>query len=94
MDYLEQYKKYKDIKEIYEFIDDVLKLRSLYSTMQYDEMLKHIQYLMTKYEKETKEWKKNHNVPPQTYYQYYINAEAFLEAKGKDILIKKVINKI
>ena len=49
MDYLDQYKKYKDIKEIYEFIDDVLKLRSLYSTMQYDEMLKHIQYLMTKY---------------------------------------------
>lgn len=94
MDYLEQYKKYKDIKEIYEFIDDVLKLRSLYSTMQYDEMLKHIQYLMTKYEKETKEWNKNHKVPPQTYYQYYINAEAFLEAKGKEILIKEVIKKI
>lgn len=94
MDYLDQYKKYKDIKEIYEFIDDVLKLRSLYSTMQYDEMLKHIQYLMTKYEKETKEWNKNHNVPPQTYYQCYINAEAFLEAKGKDILIKEGIKKI
>ena len=94
MDYLELYKKYKDIKEICEFIDNVLKLRSLYSTMQFDEMLKHIQYLMTKYEKETKEWNKNHNVPPLTYYQYYINAEAFLEAKGKDILIKEVIKKI
>ncbi len=88
MDYLKQFEKYKDIKEISEYINDVLKLRSLYNLGNYNEMINHINELVNKYFVESILWNESHNKKPQTYYECYINAEAFLKAKGEELLTK------
>lgn len=89
-DYLEIYKKFKDVKDIADYIDDVEKLRHYYVTMQYQNMLNHIQGIKNKYFIEAFVWNTVNNIPPMTYEQYYINAENFLCAQGTKLLIDKV----
>jgi hypothetical protein len=92
MDYLKQFEKCKYIKEISQYINNVLKLRSLYTLGDYKAMINHINELVNKYFEESIIWNETHNIKPQTYYECYINAEAFLKAKGK-VLLTKVIHK-
>lgn len=89
MDWLDIYNKYKDIKEVYDFIADVQKLRGYYATKQYAQMQRHIHDLTRKYPLETYLWNSLSSALPQTYEQAYQNAEAFLQSVGAKILVEK-----
>lgn len=52
-DYLDIYKKFSDIKDIKDYIDEVIKLRNYYNSMQYEKMQEHINELTRKYVLET-----------------------------------------
>lgn len=91
-DYLEVLKRYQDIKEISDLIDDVEKLREYYHSGQYDKMQQHIQSLMLKYLTETVIWNSSHTAAPQTPEQSYQNAETFLCAKARAMMLEKIAN--
>ncbi len=91
-DYLETYKKFKEVKEVEDYINDVITLRYYYSTNQFKQMWKHINELTNRYFIETKVWNKVNSDQPQTYEQAYINAENFLQMQGAVIIAKKVKN--
>ena len=48
-DCLDILSNYKDIKDVYDLIEEVQKLRFYYSTQQYETMMQHIRDLVTKY---------------------------------------------
>ena len=56
-DYLKIYEKFKEVKEVKDYIDDVILLRHYYATQQYAQMQDHIRKLMNKYLVETLVWK-------------------------------------
>ncbi len=91
-DYLEIYKKFKEVKEVSDYIEDVNTLRNYYNTQQFEQMCEHIKQLTAKYFVETLVWNSVNNNPPQTYEQAYINAENFLCKQGAIMIAKKVIN--
>ncbi len=90
MDYLELYKKYKDIKEIADLIDDVEKLRFYCRTQQFQKMQNHIVALTKKYFVESALWNMVNQEKPTTYMQSYINAENFLSGQGAKLIVEKV----
>lgn len=87
-DYLKIYEKFKDVKEVKDYIDDVILLRHYYATQQYSQMQNHIQRLMSKYVVETFVWNTVNPLQPITVDQSYINAENFLQAQGAIIIAK------
>ena len=90
IDYLEIYKKFKDVKEVKDYIDDVILLRHYYATQQYSQMQDHIRKLMNKYLVETLVWNSVNTSQPTTVEQSYINAENFLQMQGAKIIAEKV----
>lgn len=90
MDYLEIYKKFNEVEEIKDYIDDVTLLRHYYSTYQFVKMQEHVQKLMCKYALETAVWNTVNTSRPTTFEQYYINAENFLQTQGAVIVVKSV----
>ena len=88
IDYLEIYKKFKDVKEVKDYIDDVILLRHYYATRQYSQMQDHIRKLMNKYLVETLVWNTVNTFQPTTVEQSYINAEYFLRMQGAIIIAK------
>ena len=92
IDYLEIYKKFKDVKEVKDYIDDVILLRQYYASQQFAEMQVHIQKLMNKYFVETAVWNAVNHYQPTTVEQSYINAENFLQMQGAKIITKTVNN--
>ena len=90
IDYLEIYKKFKDVKEVKDYIDDVILLRHYYATQQYSQMQDHIRKLMNKYLVETLVWNTVNTSQPTTVEQSYINAENFLRMQGAKIIAEKV----
>lgn len=80
-DYLDEYKKYKDIKEIGDLISDIEKLRYFYTYHNYKEMMNHINELTKKYMLETVAWNSVNRVPASNYDEMYQNAENFLKLK-------------
>ena len=90
IDYLEIYKKFKDVKEVKDYIDDVIHLRYYYATQQYSQMQDHIRKLMNKYLVETLVWNTVNTSQPTTVEQSYINAENFLQMQGAKIIAEKV----
>ena len=91
-DYLKIYKKFKDVKEVKDYIDDVILLRQYYASQQFAEMQVHIQKLMNKYFVETAVWNAVNHYQPTTAEQSYINAENFLQMQGAKIITKTVNN--
>lgn len=91
-DFLEIYKKFKDIKDIADLVEEDEKLRYYYVTGQFKEMLKHIDFLTKKYPSETAIWNFFSQGMPATYQQAYINAENFLSALGAKIIIQQVFD--
>lgn len=91
-DYLEIFEKFKDVKEIFDLCDEVVKLRWLYQTGQYQLMQDHIAKVKNKYFIESTKWNIVNNQAPQTYEQAYINAEDFLRFQGAKLIIEKIIN--
>ena len=89
-DYLKTYEKFKDVKEVKDYIDDVILLRRYYATQQYSQMQDHIRKLMNKYLVETIMWNTANTSQPTTVEQSYINAENFLQVQGAKIIIEKV----
>ena len=89
-DYLEIYKKFKDVKEVKDYINDVIRLRQYYASQQFDKMQEHIQKLMIKYAFETIAWNTTRPYQPTTIQQSYINAEHFLQMQGAIIVTKTV----
>ena len=89
-DYLKIYKKFKDVKEVKDYIDDVILLRQYYASQQFAEMQVHIQKLMNKYFVETAVWNAVNHYQPTTVEQSYINAENFLQMQGAKIIAEKV----
>ncbi len=89
-DYLKIYEKFKDVKEVKDYIDDVILLRHYYATQQYSQMQDHIRKLMNKYYVETAVWNTVNNYQPTTVEQSYINAENFLQMQGAKIIVEKV----
>ena len=89
-DYLKIYEKFKDIKEVKDYIDDVVLLRHYYATLQYSQMQDHIRKLMNKYLVETLVWNTVNTSQPATVEQSYINAENFLQVQGAKIIVEKV----
>ena len=90
IDYLEIYKKFKDVKEVKDYIDDVILLRHYYAIQQYSQMQDHIRNLMNKYLVETLVWNTVNTSQPTTVEQSYINAENFLQMQGAKIIAEKV----
>ena len=90
IDYLEIYKKFKDVKEVKDYIDEVILLRHYYATQQYSQMQDHIRKLMNKYLVETLVWNTVNTSQPTTVEQSYINAENFLQMQGAKIIVEKV----
>lgn len=91
-DYLKIYEKFKDVKEIKDYIDDVILLRQYYTSRQFAEMQKHVQSLMYKYFIETAVWNAVNTSQPTTIEQSYINAENFLQMQGAKIITKTIPN--
>ena len=91
-DYLKIYEKFKDVKEVKDYIDDVILLRHYYATRQFSEMQDHIRKLMNKYLVETLVWNTVNTFQPTTLEQSYINAENFLQMQGAKIIVKAVKN--
>lgn len=89
-DYLEIYEKFKDVKEIKDYIDDVILLRHYYATKHFSQMQDHIRKLMNKYIVETFVWNTVNPSQPTTVEQAYINAENFLQILGVKIITKSV----
>ena len=92
VDYLSIYEKFKEVKEVRDYIDDVILLRHYYRAQQFSEMQEHIRKLMTKYIVETIVWNLANPNMPQTSDQSYINAENFLQIQGAKIIVKTVKN--
>ena len=88
-DYLEILNNYKDVKGVFDLIDDVQKLRFYYSNQQYETMMQHIRDLVAKYPLETAFWNGFNPAMPDTYNQAYQNAENFLRFNGIKMLIQK-----
>lgn len=80
-DYLKEYKKYKDIKEVENLISEIEKLRYLYNCQNYNEMQNYVNELMRKYMFETIAWNSVNSVPASNYHEMYQNAESFLRSK-------------
>ena len=91
-DYLKIYEKFKDVKEVKDYIDDVILLRHYYATQQFAKMKEHIQKLMDKYFVETAVWNTVNHYRPTTVEQSYINAENFLQMQGAKIIAEKAKN--
>ena len=92
IDYLEIYKKFKDVKEVKDYIDDVILLRHYYAIQQYSQMQDHIRKLMNKYLVETLVWNTVNTSQPTTVEQSYINAENFLQMQGAKMIAEKAKN--
>ena len=92
IDYLKIYEKFKDVKEVKDYIDDVILLRQYYASQQFAKMHEHIQKLMDKYFIETAVWNVVNHYQPTTVEQSYINAENFLQMQGAKIITKTVKN--
>ena len=90
LDYLKIYEKFKDVKEVKDYIDDVILLRHYYSTQQFAQMQEHIRKLTIEYPVEALVWNIGHPIMPNTYEQAYINAENFLQVQGAIIVAKTV----
>ncbi|MDE7292658.1 MAG: hypothetical protein K2N58_11525 [Treponemataceae bacterium] len=88
-DYLKIYEKFKDIKEIKDYIDEVNELRYYYDSQQFDKMHEHIKKLITKYHDEADAWNSVNPCKPTTHQQSYINAENFLQAQGAKLFFTK-----
>lgn len=91
-DYLKIYEKFKDVKEVKDYIDDVVLLRHYYATQQYSQMQDHIRKQMNNYLVETLIWNTVNTSQPTTVEQSYINAENFLQMQGAKIIAKTVKN--
>ena len=89
-DYLTIYEKFKDVKEVKDYIYDVILLRHYYATQQYSQMQGHIRKLTLKYPVEAITWNTVNRVMPNTYEQAYINVENFLQVQGAIIVAKTV----
>ena len=89
-DYLKIYEKFKDVKEVKDYIDDVILLRHYYKTQQFAQMQDYIRKLTAKYPIEAIVWNAVNRVMPNTYEQAYINAEKFLQVQGAIIVAKTV----
>ena len=89
-DYLKIYEKFKDVKEVKDYIDDVILLRHYYATQQYSQMQDHIRKLMNKHLVEALAWNAVNSSQPTTIEQSYINAEHFLQMQGAKIIAEKV----
>ena len=90
-DYLKQFEKYEDIKDIADIIQETNRLRELYQNSQFQEMLLRIDYLTKKYVIEATIWNiANPNIP-MNYNQLYVSAENFMKANGIKILAEKDI---
>ena len=90
-DYLKIYEKFKDVKEVKDYIDNVVLLRHYYATQQFAQMQDHIRKLTFKYPVDAIAWNTVNRVMPNTYEQAYINAENFLKVQGA-IIIAKTVN--
>ena len=88
--YLKIYEKFKDVKEVKDYIDDVILLRHYYATQQYSQMQDHIRKLMNKHLVEALAWNAVNSSQPTTIEQSYINAEHFLQMQGAKIIAEKV----
>ena len=91
-DYLKIYEKFKEVKEVKDYIDDVILLRHYYATQQYAQMQDHIRKLTIEYPVEALVWNVGHPIMPNTYEQAYINAENFMQVQGAKIIAKAVKN--
>ncbi len=91
-DYLKIYEKFKDVKDVKDYIDDVILLRHYYASKQFTEMQNHISKLTNKYIVETIVWNTANPSKPTTVEQAYINAENFLQMQGAIIISKVVKN--
>ena len=91
-DYLKIYEKFKDVKEVKDYIDDVILLRHYYAIQQYSQMQDHIRKLMNKYLVETLVWNTVNTSQPTTVEQSYVNAENFLQMQGAKMIAEKAKN--
>lgn len=91
-DYLEIFGKFKEIKEIRDYTDEVEKLRIYFRNQQYQQIQEHILSLTQKYFIDTFSWNLVHQNMPTTYHQAYINAENFMQMQGAKLVVEKVID--
>lgn len=91
-DCLDTLSNYKNIKGVYDLIEEVQKLRFYYSNQQYETMMQHIRNLVAKYPIDAGFWNLFHPYMPKTYEEAYASAEIFLRRKGFKMLLEKGYN--
>lgn len=89
-DYLKIYEKFKDVKEVKDYIDDVILLRQYYVSHQFTDMQDHIRKLTIKHIAETIVWNTANPVVPQTIDEAYYNTENFMRLQGAKIIVETV----
>lgn len=91
-DYLEVFRKFKDIKEISDYIEEVEKLRLYFRAQQYEKMQEHIISLTKNNIVGTSLWNSVNQSMPITYQQSYVNAENFMQLQGAKLVVEKVMD--
>ena len=89
-DYLQVYEKFKHVKEIGDYISDVITLRNHFQKQEFVAMQEHIHKLTVKYPAETMLWNTFNPYRPTSFEQAYINAENFMKFLGAKIIAKTV----
>ena len=92
IDYLQIYEKFKNSKEVMDYINDVNTLRCYYRNQQYALMQQHIYLLTLKYPIESTAWNSVNQAPPTDVHQSYANADSFLRMQGAKIVARTVRN--
>ncbi len=91
-DYLEIYEKFKYIKDISDYIEEVKFLRYYFCSKQFQQMQLHINKLIKKYYADAIIWNSVNTHFPTSPQQAYINASNFMEMQGVKLIINKVLN--
>lgn len=81
MDVYEKLKKYKDVKEIYDILNDIENLDTYYNTNNDLLLNNYIDMIMSKYPIQTYFWNSVAN-PPKSLNDRYLGCREFLCAKG------------
>ena len=91
-DYFEIYQEFDDVKEVADYIDDVLKLRRYFFNSDFISMRKHINQICTKYSWQFYIWNYFNRIMPRNYTEEFINANQFLLSIGRFLIVKNVAN--
>lgn len=91
-DFWNKLEKFKEIKDVSDVMDEIVQLRHLYSTRQYQEMMRHIADLQRKHFFDAMLWNAFSPLTPTTFHEMYLNADNFLQAVCAKLIVNRNSN--